>query len=245
MSVVEPMETGIGMQRKGYVISDLHLFTRRTAADDYADAMREAAGRADFFVLNGDIFDFRWTTLASIEATTATAVQWLRSFAEVNPDCDLHFVMGNHDGTEFFVDYLDMLAVDVPNFLWYPSHVRIGDKLFCHGDLPLSLRPIEPFRREHRRAKRQKGPWLNSAYQCVVNTNLHRVSDVLYSRRRCGETILRCLENDRQALADGITDVYFGHIHRAFSDYDCGGVMFHNTGAAIRHLQCELLAVTA
>ncbi|MBC8372298.1 MAG: hypothetical protein ISS69_08100 [Phycisphaerae bacterium] len=44
----------------GYVISDLHMFARWSKPGKYLEQMHEAASGADFFVLNGDIFDFRW-----------------------------------------------------------------------------------------------------------------------------------------------------------------------------------------
>ena len=52
-----------GSSSSGYVVSDLHLLTRRTAAGSHRSRLTTAAAAADYFVLNGDIFDFRWSTL--------------------------------------------------------------------------------------------------------------------------------------------------------------------------------------
>ena len=45
-------------------------------------------------------------------------------------------------------------------------------------------------------------------------------------------------------MTRGITDIYFGHTHLAFSDFRYEHLTFHNTGSAIRGLQCNMLAVT-
>ena len=42
------------------LVSDLHLFSRRSRAGDYLPAIHRAADEADLFVLAGDIFDYKW-----------------------------------------------------------------------------------------------------------------------------------------------------------------------------------------
>ena len=90
----------------GYVISDLHLFTERSVAPVYQDAINKAASGAEFFVLNGDVFDFRWTTLDSAEKTAHVAVEWIETLARSSPNCRFFYIMGNHDGLEFFAGHL-------------------------------------------------------------------------------------------------------------------------------------------
>ncbi|MBX3438851.1 MAG: hypothetical protein KF861_15270, partial [Planctomycetaceae bacterium] len=60
-------------------VSDLHLFANRSRADRYLEAIERAADAADLCILGGDIFDFRWSTLPSTEATVESAVAWLRA----------------------------------------------------------------------------------------------------------------------------------------------------------------------
>ena len=82
----------------GFVVSDLHLFTERSSAHRYMDRIHDTLADADFLVLNGDIVDFRWTTLPSKEATAHAADDWLADLCIEYPHCQFYYVMGNHDG---------------------------------------------------------------------------------------------------------------------------------------------------
>lgn len=227
----------------GYVISDLHLFAKRSEGDDHFHAMRSAAEKADFFVLNGDIFDFRWTTLATAEETVHAAMDWLRAFAGDHPNCRIFYVLGNHDSWEPFTDHLDELARQLPNFQWFPSHVRIGTSLFLHGDLPLGRKRLRPFRRTLLPNHRLRGQFLRAVYDALVAIGAHRWPGRWFWRRRCAKRLLRALRRDRNGLGEEITDIYFGHTHNVFADYHFGDVTFHNTGSAIRGLEGNLLRV--
>jgi len=229
----------------GYVVSDLHLFTHRTTAAHHMDELRDAVGRADFFVLNGDIFDFRWSTLGSLDETAHAAVDGLSSVAAEFPHCRFFYIMGNHDGLEFFADHLDALAARTPNFRWHPSHLRIGNTLFLHGDLALDGACPDPFVRPLLPTRRIRGGMLNFAYRLLIALGLHRLAPHLHGRRRCAKRILRCLREHHPALAEGIQDVYFGHIHKPFSNFRYDGVTFHNTGSSVQGLRCSPLAVRA
>ncbi|MBN1553796.1 MAG: metallophosphoesterase [Phycisphaerae bacterium] len=227
----------------GYVISDLHLFARRSIADDHLESMRAAADKADFFVLNGDIFDFRWTTLDTVETTVHAAMDWLESFARRHPNCRVFYVLGNHDSWEFFTRHLDELEAREPNFQWFPSHVRIGTSLFLHGDLPLGLKRRKPFHRRLPRKSRQRGRFLHAAYDALIFTGLHRLPGRWYWRRRCAKRFLRALRRERNGFSEGLTDIYFGHTHNVFCDYHFRGITFHNTGSTIQGLEGNLLRV--
>ncbi len=81
----------------GHVISDLHLFAHRSVADSYMRDIRRAAAESDFFVLNGDIFDFRWSTLPTADDSLDAAVAWLRALVTEHPHCRFFYTVGNHD----------------------------------------------------------------------------------------------------------------------------------------------------
>ena len=72
---------------RGHVLSDLHLFTSRSDGERWEDDIAGAAGEGDFLVLNGDIFDFRWSTLPSVDATLDAAVAWLDRWLVEFPRC--------------------------------------------------------------------------------------------------------------------------------------------------------------
>ena len=62
---------------QGLVISDLHLFSRRSRAEELLVEMEVRIASADILVLNGDVFDFRWSTLPDIQATVDASLEWL------------------------------------------------------------------------------------------------------------------------------------------------------------------------
>ena len=89
--------------KKSFFVSDLHMFSRRSRAAQHSDALHAAAGKAHTFVLGGDIFDFRWTTLPTVGETIDSAVRWLDDLAAAHRQCEFHFVLGNHDSNQQFV----------------------------------------------------------------------------------------------------------------------------------------------
>jgi len=225
----------------GHVISDLHLFTPWSAAPKYLGRIRSAAGESDFFVLNGDVFDFRWSVLPTTEEGVRAAVAWLRTFACEHPTCHVHYVMGNHDGLELLAEHLDVLAGETENLSWHPAYLRIGGALFVHGDLFLRKRVADPFRRRLAPSIRRKHRALNRCYRLLHAMRVHRWHAPIYGSRRCARKILRALRS--AGGADGVTDVYFGHTHASFTDYTSGGITFHNTGSVINGLPWHLLPV--
>ena len=62
---------------RGLVISDLHLFSPRSEAAELWGRIADDHPDAEILVLNGDIFDFRWSRLPDEESTIASAVEWL------------------------------------------------------------------------------------------------------------------------------------------------------------------------
>ena len=227
----------------GYVISDLHLFTPWSAANGYMRTISAAADRADFFVLNGDIFDFRWSSLRNANATLRAASRWLRTFAERHPARRIIYIMGNHDGLRPFARRLDALAEDVPNLTWNPSHVRIGTALFTHGDLFMRQNGGGPFERQLKPGIRQRRRALRRCYRLLHAMRVHRWHAPVVRSGRCARRFFRSIEQHGNAEADGITDVYFGHTHTRFTDYAHGGIRFHNTGSMIGGLPWHLLPV--
>ena len=85
-------------------VSDLHLFARRSEAPRYAEAIRTAARRSAVLVLGGDIFDFSWSTLPTVEDTVEAAFHWLQHLAAEHPHCQIHYLLGNHDYCQPFLE---------------------------------------------------------------------------------------------------------------------------------------------
>jgi UDP-2,3-diacylglucosamine hydrolase len=229
-----PQNTG-----RGLVVSDLHLFARRSRGAARFDSIRAQLGSAAVLVLNGDIFDFRWSILGSQDRTLPAAVNWLRNLANDFPDCRIHFVVGNHDCTSAFLGALDELAATLPRFQWHEYLLRLGPALFFHGDCAhrrMDHRGLNRFR-EHWQRDWRWSPALATAYECVDHLGItRRVHEWHFPRRKTMERIAFYLDNACPGWREQTRDCFFGHTHLPFSNYEFDGIHFHNTGSAIHNL---------
>ena len=127
-------------------VSDLHLFSSRSDGHRHRDSILAAAAESDVFVLGGDIFDFSWTTLPTLEETVERAVAWLTELAAHAPNCRFYYVLGNHDYHQPFIERLREVERTVANFAWQPFFLRLGNSMFLHGDVanrPMTARTLK------------------------------------------------------------------------------------------------------
>lgn len=230
---------------RGIAVSDLHLFARRSAGEEYLRALQPQMASADVLVLNGDIFDFRWSTLSNLEITAARALSWLRALNAAYPKCEIHYVLGNHDCPAFFATQLEALARDVDRFHWHEFGVRLGTALFVHGDC--THRTMDPSGLRRFRADwdndRQHGRWMTQAYLAVDRLGLTRTAHQCYfPKRTTVRRAMHYLDHAWPGWQEGTRDCYFGHTHQPFSAYQHRGIRFHNTGSAIRGMGFNPLA---
>ena len=108
----------------GCFVSDLHRYSQRSQPARYESEIVSAAASSDFMVLGGDLFDFRWSTLPSLEATVQAAAEWLEALLAAAPDCQFYYVLGNHDFYTPFVERLAELSQNEPRLDWYRYHLR-------------------------------------------------------------------------------------------------------------------------
>jgi len=222
------------MGRKSCFVSDLHLFCKRSSGEDGWNAVRQAAAEAHTLVFGGDVFDFRWTSMPSVQETAERAIQWLERLVAENPECHFHFVVGNHDQDEAFVNQLATLADLSPNLSWHPYYVRLGDSVFLHGDVANRRMDARGLERERQRWKkiRKQGRISNWVYDLAVLLRLHKLTyHVVYPTRTVVKRIVFYLEAIGHGAETGVTDVYFGHTHLAMSHFQYNGIRFHNSGA--------------
>lgn len=225
------------MHQTTYFVSDLHLFCSRFHGQKSWDRLLKLSKRATTVVLGGDIFDFRWTTLPTIEHSVDVAILMLTSLVRQNRQCQFHYVLGNHDHHRAFVGHLERLASDESNLAHHPYYLRLGGSLFLHGDV--ATRGMGPERLQNMRRRwlqaRRQGRFANLAYDASVGVGLHTlVYRLAYPPEAATRRILAYLSQIGQSPGTGLTDVYFGHTHLALSNYECGGIRFHNGGAPIR-----------
>jgi UDP-2,3-diacylglucosamine hydrolase len=225
------------MERKGYFVSDLHLFARRSSAAQYLRAIHASARQAHTFVLGGDIFDFKWTTLPSVGETVEAGIEWLGALVRPHADCEFHFILGNHDATPLFVERLDTFAIRTPNFSWHRYFLRLEDCLFLHGDIADGKADHEKLedRRTRWDTETVQSPTSHLLYDLAVRAQLHRLASSLAHRER---TVLRHVRTYARRIGHGpeagTRHIYFGHTHRILNGVHYRGLTFHNGGAAIK-----------
>jgi UDP-2,3-diacylglucosamine hydrolase len=233
------------MREKHFFVSDLHLFSRRSHAHLLAEDLFRAAAGAKTFILGGDIFDFRWTTLPSVAHTVEAALEWLRRLVEPHPECRFVFLQGNHDAHPRFTQELDAFSQTVSNLSWHPFYVRLGRSLFLHGDAAESPQ-MDHARLDVYRSRwsgdLKHGPMANRLYDAAVAAHLHRaIGAAAHPTWRVVRRLAAYAQRMGHSLMNGLRHVYFGHTHTALADYRLGGLTFHNGGAPMRGLQFRIV----
>ena len=231
------------MSQTGCYISDLHMFSRRSQQERYTRAIPDAVAESHLCVLGGDIFDFRWTTLSGIEETAEHGVTWLVTLVEQNPSCQIHYVLGNHDHNESLMARLDDVADRYESFSWHRYYFRSGDKFFLHGDVTdRTMDHVELVKRRSRDSDRKRRAASHYAYDLAIHARLHTIPGyVWHSPGQSAARILHYVDTLDDGRDEDLRHIYFGHTHRAMSDYACGDLLFHNGGAPIRGLPFEIL----
>jgi UDP-2,3-diacylglucosamine hydrolase len=230
-----------------FFVSDLHLCSRRSLAAEHVPAIHEAASRADTFVLGGDIFDFRWSTLPTADATVRHAIRWLDELVASYPQTQFHFVQGNHDCNRRFMAALTAYSGSRGNLAVHPFILRLGKSVFLHGDAadhPAMCELRLKHRREHWSRDESRSQVRHVLYDLAVTARLHRIAGkVAHPRRRAVHRILGYLHRVGHGPETGVEHVYFGHTHDAVRDYRYRGVTFHNPGAPMPGLDFRIVEV--
>jgi len=232
--------------QSAYVVSDLHMFCRRSRWESHLPAIHAAAAEADLFVFNGDTVDFKWSSLPDEAATVRAALDFFRGFADRYPACQVHVNLGNHDYHHGFIIALDQLARESRNFSWHPYYLRVGRTFFLHGD-------VANRKMSHRRLKRYRSGWLhhrhqgkikNRMYDAAFRTGAHvAIARMAFPHRRTLRRVMAYLEDIGHCGESGVERVYFGHTHVPVSGVRYNGVTFHNGGAPMEGVDFNLLKV--
>ena len=199
---------------------------------------------ADVLVLGGDIFDFKWSTLASHDETIQAAGQWIRDLLDTNPNCQVSYVLGNHDFDQELMKQLDQITADRESFSWHPYHMQLGGSLFLHGDV--ADRSIDHqqlvLKREAWKTHRRPHPLRHNLYDVAMNLRLHRIpAFVVHPHRQVAKRLVYYLDRHPELNRNSISRVYFGHTHVAVDDYRFQGIRFFNGGAPMKGLPFRLV----
>ena len=227
------------------LVSDLHLFSRRSHADKHLPEIQEAAEEADLFVLAGDTFDLKWAHTPTIESFANHAEQWMTELAEKVPGCEFHYLLGNHDHHPALIERLEKLSIELPNLKWDPFYLRRPKSIFLHGDVVMgapTTEKLERFRNKWSKHKRRPGPFKHRIYDAIVATRLHSISaGIVFPPKLVARRIAKYLDHIGHGPETGVEDVYFGHTHRALEGFEYGGMRFHNAGAPIKGHRFRIL----
>ena len=232
------------MSRRCRFVSDLHHFSRRAQRDRYESAVHQAVEETDVLVLGGDIFDFKWSTLTSQQETIREACRWLTDLASLNRHCEVQYVLGNHDFNDPFMEALDDLAEDCPNFHWHRYHLQIGKALFLHGDVAdCRMDQDELVSRRQAWKKHGRPPAVyHDFYSVAIHLRLHRLPAFFIHRsRQVAERLVYYIDRNPELNRNSISQVYFGHTHVVMDGYEFEGLKFHNAGAPMKGLKFRMV----
>ena len=226
-------------------VADLHLFSRRTRGHLIESDIVAAARRSRVCVLGGDIFDFKWSAHSSHDASLSAAVEWIRRLVEAVPECQFHFVLGNHDDLPALVSLLPGLATQYANFYWDRFYLRLGDTVFLHGDAADRHMNVERLQsRRDRYSHDQRRRWAHGLYGLIVHSQIHRlIPHAVYPPAVVADRLLKYLHEVHQGPDEGVRQVCFGHTHRPLAGYHRSGVVFHNGGAPIGRANYRIVEI--
>ncbi len=225
--------------KQGLVISDLHLLSHRSRAEELLEGIREEIARVDLLVLNGDTFDFNWSSLPSTTESVGAAIDWLDKLAGDFENCEVHYLFGNHDCLDYFLRALEFLALEHPHFHCHDQRFVIGRALFLHGDCanrrmdgPALERMCNAWSRDRPRTR------LHSRLYGIIDAAglSRRFHELYFPRPSTVKRIAHHLDHVFPGWRDEVDDVYFGHTHQPFRDHEFEGVRFHNTGSAFHEM---------
>lgn len=219
------------------MISDLHLLASRSVGEFLLDGIKPQLNRCDVLVLNGDTFDFRWSTLRNEQNSIAAAIRWLENRLETMEGRDVHFILGNHDCLHSFCATLQSLKRKWANLYLHDQILRLGDQVFLHGDCANRKMNSAALAvaREGWATDQPRGAWSATLYDLADRTGLsgsfHRYyfpQSIVVAR------VAYYLDSALPGWREFAKDCYFGHTHMPFWDHRHEGVSFHNTGSGIR-----------
>lgn len=225
-------------------VSDLHLFSQRSLAEQWMPVLHERIRESSLVVLGGDVFDFKWSTLGSVEATAHAAILWLRSLMRIHPAHTFVMLLGNHDDHPVLREKLEVLSEELPRLVVEAYVFRVANTVFLHGDSANPHSTEAKLLRSRRRtaSHRTRGRAMNLLYGGAIRLRLHRAgAGLIFPKRLVARRLLGYLSEVGQGTESGTNTVYFGHTHLALQDYVYRGVSFHNCGAPMRGLKFQVL----
>lgn len=243
MDSAPPIDLSTTQVRRGVFISDLHLFSPRSAAVETQSQLARYQDANECIVLGGDIFDFRWSTKGNHVATLKAACNWLHELLAATGQSQVVFLPGNHDCHPTFLGELKLLAERESRFSWHDHHLQIDDSLFLHGDIldaGLSLTGLARYRSKFHHENSQS-LISHRSYDVAVAMRIHKlVPRLRHAPRRTCNRLLHALRNTEVLDGKDIRRIFFGHTHVPIQGLEIDGIQFFNPGASLRHMQTNI-----
>jgi UDP-2,3-diacylglucosamine pyrophosphatase LpxH len=225
--------------RSGVFVSDLHLFSPRSAAGMIPEQLARITAGDQCIVLGGDIFDFRWSIRGSHDLTLAAAIDWLQELLEQTGEAQIRFVPGNHDCHPQFLELLAQLSSREQRFDWHEHHFQIGDALFLHGDVLDARGSLANYRSRFHHEHPQTD-LKHRMYDIVVGLRLHKLVPLVRHRPDMTCRRLRQLiDSLPPASTVPVERVFFGHTHAPVFGFESQNVRYFNPGAALKHMRAH------
>ncbi len=224
----------------GHTVSDLHLLTNRSSAGRRMPGLHHAASEAGLFVLNGDIFDFQWSIYPNLGQSLWFVENWIGDLVGRHPQCQFVFILGNHDSLPAYAELLEEMAARHPNLAWDPFYLKVGEKIFLHGDVHNSptAETLAAYRARWHGPPRK--PWAHMAYYVFTCLRGPRLIHELAPRHRPAADVITYLRAELGPRFNEVQDVYYGHTHKPHSNFIRQGLRFHNTGATLHGVRSRI-----
>ena len=173
------------MAKRGFVVSDLHLYSDRSRAESFISELDKWVSTCDYLVLNGDSFDFAWTNRPTLAEVIKQALTFIESLLVKYPRCDLCYVIGNHDCEPTFIAGLLELARHYSNLEVYPEYVCLGENLFLHGDVcnyMMDRQGLVLLRKSYTEV-RLRSKVAKEIYQYIIKFGLNKVAYISHPKK--------------------------------------------------------------
>ena len=143
-----------------------------------------------------------------------------------------------------YKNLLTDLSRQYSNLAWEPHYLKLGKKIFLHGDVRESHTPekLAAYRARWHKPPHQR--WAHLAYFLFTWSRIPWLIHELVPTQRLATGVTKYLRAELGPDFDDITDVYCGHTHRPVTDYRWGGLRFHNTGATIHGVRSRIQTFT-
>lgn len=228
------------------VISDTHLYgtgqDKRTR-DQIIKDIKKASRRAGTVVLNGDIFEALYPAI-NVQDTTDNAIQLLEELSKDFPETNFEYVLGNHDCVKSFVEQVEEFASSRENVHVHREHLRIGNTLFLHGDLPVRKQDLKERElvTDPSQVRQSLGGAIIHSFRGAISKTL---DDRFFAPKKVSERIYKQIMKQNPELLEGVDNIVFGHTHVPFTDYtlkiDGRKVRFHNTGTGVEQKRHNII----